>query len=169
MNDPIAVMNNVVSGYGNAAKWRKAPLGDVKLLSNTHVGNAGQDFIREWCQAEGISWKDAPSKQSSWDAEIDGKRYEIKTATEDTNDNFQFNHIRHHRDYDGVLCLGIAPNAILFGIWTKAEIATGKAGNLVTMDKGSSATFKLTKKKADLLPIKQFKQTIQAAGESGNE
>ena len=101
-----------------------------------------------------------PSKQSSWDAEIDGKRYEIKTATEDTNGNFQFNHIRHHRDYDGVLCLGIAPNEILFDIWTKAEIATGKAGNLVTMDKGSSATFKLTKKKSDLLPIKQFKQTI---------
>ena len=118
MNDPIAVMNNVV--------------------------------------------------KSSWDAEIDGKRYEIKTATEDTNDNFQFNHIRHHRDYDGVICLGIAPNEILFGIWTKAEIATGKAGNLVTMDKGSSATFKLTKKKADLLQIKLFTQTIQTIWGSNN-
>lgn len=168
MNDPIAVMNNVVSGYGNAAKWQGSALGDVKLLSNTHVGNVGQDFIRDWCQAEGISWNDAPSKQSSWDAEIDGKKYEIKTATEDTNGNFQFNHIRHHRDYDGVLCLGIAPKEILFGIWTKAEIATGKAGNLVTMDKGSSATFKLTKKKSDLLPIIQFKQTIQALRGSNN-
>ena len=168
MNDPIAVMNNVVSEYGNAAKWQGSALGDVKLLSNTHVGNVGQDFIRDWCQAEGISWKDATSKQSSWDAEIDGKRYEIKTATEDTNGNFQFNHIRHHRDYDGVLCLGIAPNEILFDIWTKAEIATGKAGNLVTMDKGSSATFKLTKKKSDLLPIIQFKQTIQAVRGSNN-
>ena len=168
MNDPIAVMNNVVSGYGNATKWQGSALGDVKLLSNTHVGNVGQDFIRDWCQAEGISWKDAPSKQSSWDAEIDGKRYEIKTATEDTNGNFQFNHIRHHRNYDGVLCLGIAPNEILFDIWTKAEIATGKAGNLVTMDKGSSATFKLTKKKSDLLTIIQFKQTIQAVWGGNN-
>ena len=78
--------------------------------------------------------------------------------------NFQFNHVRYHRDYDALLCVGIAPELcvgiapdnILFDAWSKAEVVTGKAGHLVTMDKGSSATHKLTKRSGQLRPIADF-------------
>ena len=61
---------------------------------------------------------------------IQGISFELKTATEDVHGNFQFNHIRHHRVYDAVLCVGISPDAIYFYAWSKADVATGRAGNL---------------------------------------
>lgn len=87
--------------------------------------------------------------------------FEIKSATEDVSGSFQFNHIRHHRAYDALLCVGISPDDIYLGIWSKADIPPAKAGNLVSMDKGSSATFKLTKRKHGLVPIDRFEQSIR--------
>ena len=101
------------------------------------------------------------AKQSSWDINIGGVKFELKTATEDTGRHFQFNHIRYHRKYDAVLCLGVAPNDLYFGVWSKADIATGKAGNLATMEKGANASYKLTKNPSGLFPIKDFEHTIK--------
>ncbi|MDD9954846.1 MAG: hypothetical protein OXP68_01355 [Anaerolineaceae bacterium] len=70
------------------------------------------------------------------------------------------NHIRHHRQYQAVLCLGIAPDSVLIDAWRKGEASEGKAGRLVTMDRGSSATFKLTKKQSDLRPVFDFSERI---------
>lgn len=160
MPDPIELMKTVIATYANNPKWVNAPLGDIKILSNTHVGDAGQDFIKEWCQAQNLAWETPESSQSPWDIQIESITFEIKTATEDVNGNFQFNHIRHHRDYQALICLGIAPDEILFGVWRKGDVVEGKAGHLVTMDKGSSATFKLTKKPTELLPIIEFSDKI---------
>ncbi|HRN50138.1 MAG TPA: hypothetical protein PLC52_05000 [Anaerolineales bacterium] len=87
-------------------------------------------------------------------------KFELKTATEDVSGSFQFNHIRYHRPYDAVLCLGVTPNNLYFGVWSKAEITTGKAGRLVSMEKGGNASHKLTKKLSSLLPISKFEQII---------
>jgi len=69
--------------------------------------------------------------------------FELKTATEDIGGSFQFNHLRYHREYDAVLCIGIAPSDIYMGSWTKADVATGAAGKLVSMEKGANASYKL--------------------------
>ena len=156
MTDAIGLMQDVIAEYGNDSKWVDAPLGDIKILSNTHIGNVGQDFIRLWCDVEGLNWELPESTQNPWDVRIETVSFEVKTATEDVSGKFQFNHIRHHRDYQVLLVLGIAPNEILFNAWRKGDVVEGKAGRLVTMDKGSSATFKLTKKPAELLPITEF-------------
>ncbi len=162
MHDPIDLMEGIILRYKHAGKWVDAPLSRVKLLSNSHVGKVGQDFVQEWCAELGLEWGGAPSEQHPWDARIGGVTFEVKTATEDVRGAFQFNHIRLHRDYQAVLCLGIAPDAVLFHCWRKGYVAEGRAGNLVTMDQGSSATWKLTKKKQDLLPIDQFLTRINA-------
>ena len=99
--------------------------------------------------------------QSPWDIQICEVKFELKTATEDIGGNFQFNHIRYHREYDAVLCLGVSPNDLYFGLWSKADITTGKAGNLVSMEKGTSASHKLTKKPKDLFPILVFEEKIR--------
>ena len=96
--------------------------------------------------------------QSPWDIEINGVKFELKTATEDVNGSFQFNHLRYHRPYDAVLCLGVTPNELYFGLWSKADVATGKAGSLVSMEKGANASYKLTKKPSDLSVIDDFEQ-----------
>ena len=160
MANSIQVMQRIISRYRNNPKWDGMPLGDIKALSNTHIGDVGQDFIREWCKELGLKWEGAGGRQSPWDARIKDVTFEIKTATEDVHGNFQFNHIRHHREYQALLCLGISPGAVLFDAWRKGEVAEGVAGNLVTMDAGSSATFKLTKKRQDLRPIEQLETRI---------
>jgi len=148
-------------------KWEEGDFVGIKTVSNTKVGNIGQDFIESLCKALSIPCKFPLRKdntrmtQNPWDIEIYGVKFELKTATEDTNGNFQFNHIRYHRSYDAVLCLGVAPNELYFGMWSKADIATGKAGNLVTMEKGANASYKLTKKPSILFPIAEFEQKIK--------
>ncbi|MDE2937712.1 MAG: hypothetical protein OXR67_02155 [Chloroflexota bacterium] len=157
MANSIEVMQEVIASHHNNPKWTNAPLGDIKTLSNSHVGSVGQAFIREWCKHLGIAWEGQEGgPQGPWDAKLMSITFEIKTATEDVSGNFQFNHIRHHRTYQALLCLGVAPDAVLFDAWRKGDVAEGVAGHLVTMDAGSSATFKLTKKRADLRSIDEF-------------
>ena len=100
------------------------------------------------------------SRNSPWDVRIEGVAFELKTATEDVKGSFQFNHIRYHRPYDALLCIGIAPESVSFGAWSKADVATGKAGHLVPMDSGTSATYKLTKRALQLRPIADFEDGL---------
>ena len=147
-------------------KWNKGDFIGIKTVSNTKVGSIGQDFIEGLCNILSIPCifplkKDnARATQSPWDIEIKGVKFELKTATEDTNGSFQFNHLRYHRPYDAVLCLGVTPNELYFGVWSKADVTTGKAGGLATMEKGANASYKLTKKPNHLIPIADFEQKI---------
>ena len=148
-------------------KWKEGDFIGIKTVSNTKVGSVGQDFIEGLCNALSIPCNFPLGNdglrltQSPWDIEINGIKFELKTATEDTNGSFQFNHLRYHRPYDAVLCLGVTPNELYFGLWSKADIVTGKAGNLVTMEKGANASYKLTKKPSHLMPITDFEQKIR--------
>lgn len=148
-------------------KWKEGDFIGIKTVSNTKVGSVGQDFIESLCNTFLIPCSFPLRKdntrvtQSPWDIEIYGIKFELKTATEDTSGSFQFNHIRYHRPYDAVLCLGITPNELYFGLWSKADVTTGKAGKLVTMEKGANASYKLTKKPSGLFPISDFEQKIK--------
>ena len=86
----------------------------------------------------------------------------MKTASEDVKGAFQFNRIRYHRDYEALLCIGIAPTNIFMGVWSKVDVLTKKAGNLVTMEKGANASYKLTKRPDQLLPIGEFEDQVLA-------
>ena len=50
----------------------------------------------------------------------------------------------------------------MFDAWRKGDVAEGRAGRLVTMDRGSSATFKLTKKRSVLREVAEFRVRIEA-------
>lgn len=147
-------------------KWGEGDFIGIKTVSNTKVGAVGQDFIESLCGELSIPCNfplnkdELRSTQSPWDIGINGIKFELKTATEDTNGNFQFNHLRYHRPYDAVLCLGVTPNDLYFGVWSKADIATNKAGPLVSMEKGANASYKLTKKPSTLSLITEFEQVI---------
>lgn len=156
MTNPLELLSVVLSEYADADKWRDAPFEHIKRISNSHVGSVGQDFVKALCDALGFKCEKSASKHGPWDLRIKGVEFEVKTATEDTNGNFQFNHLRYHRKYDAALCVGIGPDSIHFGMWSKAEVSTGKAGNLVTMEKGANASYKLTKRREGLKPISRF-------------
>lgn len=147
-------------------KWATGDYIGIKTISNTKVGSVGQDFIESLCISHSIPCvfplraDQTRATQSSWDIEIRGVKFELKTATEDVSGCFQFNHIRYHREYNAVLCLGVSPNDLYFGVWSKADIATGKAGKLVSMEKGANASYKLTKKPVGLMSITEFETVI---------
>lgn len=161
------IMLNILNKHQDDNKWDGSLYEKIKRISNTKVGTIGQDFIENLCgmfQIECIFPEDLKNhkrlNQSPWDIQIEGIKFELKTATEDTNGNFQFNHIRYHRIYDGLICLGISPNSIFYGIWSKAEVATNDCGNLVSMEKNANASYKLTKQPRNLKPISNFIQDI---------
>jgi len=156
----------VLASHSDSDKWRGAPFEKIKRVSNSLVGKVGQEFVERVCEliefdCEFPLGRDGRrSNVSPWDIKIEGVAFELKTATEDVGGAFQFNHIRYHRPYDAVLCLGISPDSIHYECWTKAEITTGKAGSLVTMEKGANASYKLTKKPSQLRGIETFEDGI---------
>lgn len=162
--DAHDILLGVLGEYTDAEKWVGARFERIKRISNTKVGDIGQDFVERLCGSLGFSCEfptnaqGRRSRNSPWDVRLEGVTFELKTATEDVHGAFQFNHIRYHRTYDGVLCVGIGPNKILFDAWSKADVATGVAGALVSMDAGSSATHKLTKRPQQLRPIANFEE-----------
>ncbi len=168
MRDPHRILLDVLAAHSDHPKWLGAPFEKIKHVSNTKVGAVGQDFVEALCGAIGfdvefpVNPAGERAVQNPWDIKIEGKTFELKTATEDIGGNFQFNHIRYHRRYEAVLCVGIAPDDILFDVWSKAEITTGLAGNLVSMEKGANASYKLTKRKTDLRPIDAFQDDLLA-------
>jgi hypothetical protein len=171
MTDPIELFSTVLEEFNNHDKWTDAPLGKIKTISNTNVGSVGQLFIERLCEELEmpiefpINKQGGRSARSPWDVRIAGIEFELKTATEDVGGNFQFNHIRYHRIYQAVMCLGVSPDNLYFGLWTKGEIATGKAGKMVSMEKSANASYKLTKKPLQLHPIAEFAAQMEAFAE----
>ena len=160
------IFKTMLSSFKNRSKWDSGLFKEIKTISNTKVGEVGQKFLEELCKAHHIPVSpptDAKGKQvkrGAWDILIDGCYLEIKTATEDVSGNFQFNHIRLHREYDGVICLGVSPGNLYFSAWSKADISTSKAGHLVSMEKNANASYKLTKKTTELIEISKFQEKI---------
>jgi hypothetical protein len=161
------IFKNALANHGNSAKWDDAEFAGIKIISNTKVGAVGQDFIELICSDLGFTVEFPLDKagdranQSPWDIRINGVAFELKTATEDTNGSFQFNHVRYHRKYDALLCLGVSPSALFFGVWSKADVTTGVAGSLVSMEKNANASYKLTKKPSSLFPIADFEVKLR--------
>ena len=171
--DYSSLLTEILGRYRNPSEWEGSIFERIKHISNTQVGDVGQDFVSEICRRSRLRFElprteeGQPRRQHPWDMKINGVTFEVKTATEDVKNAFQFNHVRYHRQYDALLCIGISPNSICFDAWLKETVAIGGAGHLVTMDKGSSATWKLTKRATQLRPIAEFDQRIAELTRSG--
>lgn len=168
------IFSRSLSCVNNHSKWDGSSFGKIKAVSNTKVGEVGQNFIEELCNVIGFNIgfpmgsNGVRSKQSPWDISIENINFELKTATEDTSGNFQFNHIRYHRDYQGLICLGVSPENLYFNVWSKADVATSKAGHLVSMEKQGNASYKLTKTIQSLYEISDFEIVIRGFCEKFN-
>ncbi|MBC6403007.1 MAG: hypothetical protein GDA39_02590 [Hyphomonadaceae bacterium] len=124
--DPNDVLRDVLATYADADKWCGQPFERIRRIPNTKVGDVGQDFVEALCREYGLDCtfpeKDDGTRmrQSPWDIRIEEKTFELKTASEDVSGSFQFNHIRYHREYDALLCIGIAPYRIYVGGMVKS-------------------------------------------------
>ncbi len=157
--NPVALLVEIIKEHAPEDIWQGSPVAGYRKLGNTNRGEIGEEFVRRYLKLSKI---DALRglRTSLTDMGILGKKLEIKTASLGTNGTFQFNHIRLDRKYQYLLCLGICPNDIVFGIWSKGDVAEGSAGTLVRMAAAQSVTFKLTKKLAEMRPIQEMPAEI---------
>jgi len=162
MIDPLELLLKIAKEKTHLGKWDNQPLQLIKIMANSTKGDLAESFIVEYSKELGFDVAAKRSRLGDYDVKINGMTFEVKMATEDISGNFQFNHIRYDYHYDWILCLGITPNIILFDIWSKADLATGKAGTLVSMGRGQNSSFKLTKSKKSLHPITEFKSEIES-------
>jgi hypothetical protein len=162
MTDPLTLLIKVAKEKHVDKKWTNQPLYLIKILPNTSKGDLGENFIEAYCKELGFEVEEKKSNKGDYDKKINGKKFEIKFATEDLSGSFQFNHIRMDFKYDWLICLGCSPSEIFFEIYPKADVVMGNAGTMVPMGKGHNADFKLTKKKTSLLPINKFKEKLQS-------
>lgn len=146
-----------IAKFPNNEKWLNGCFAGIKTATNTGVGNIGEDFILEYSKALGFDAKISENR-TSWDIEINGIKYELKTATEDVHGKFQFNHFRTHRAYDAAICLGVSPDELYFGVITKKYL---EKKHLVSMEKGANASFKWTRSPNELHKITSFKSVIE--------
>jgi len=158
--DPLVLLLKIAEEKNIDEKWSNKPLYPVKILANSSKGDLAEAFITELCKLLGFKVEGGTTRLGDYDLEINNKKFEVKMATEDLSGNFQFNHLRYDYTYDWVLCLGISPEEILFEIYSKSDMATGKAGKLVSMGRGQNSSFKLTKPKGTLKPIDGFKERL---------
>jgi len=159
--NPLALLIGIAKEKHIDKKWDNKPLYFVKILANSSKGDLAEEFVVKYCRALGFKVEDKKTRLGDYDKIINGKKFEIKMATEDLGGHFQFNHLRYDYKYDGVICIGCAPDSILFDIYSKSDIATGKAGTLVSMGRSQNSSFKLTKSKTALKQISKFKKTLK--------
>lgn len=152
----VDLLLEVIREHTPKSKWTDSTLEPFRRVANTNRGDIGEDFVVRYLDRHGVSVRRSASRVEAWDLEIEGRRFEVKTASEDTSGAFQFNHIRLDRKYEYLLCLGIRPEEIRFGIWRKGEVSEGAAGTLVRMAEGQSVTHKLTKQAERLRPIEDL-------------
>ena len=158
--NPIDLMVHVINKHSPKSIWTGSRLEGYRRLGNTNRGQIGEEFIREYLTAAGITVGNG-SRVTPTDLLIAGKRFEVKTASLGANGTFQFNHVRLDRTYNYLLCLGICPEKIVYLAWRKGVVSEGGAGTLVRMAEGQSTTHKITKKLADMKPIEDLPSWIR--------
>ena len=157
----VDLLNEVIGDHSPPSKWTGAPLESFRSVANTNRGQIGEAFLHRYLNRNGIKTGNG-ARVTPTDLTIEGIRFEVKTASEDIGGSFQFNHVRLDRDYEYLLCLGIAPASIWFNAWRKGYVAEGTAGKLVRMAEGQSVTFKLTKRKDAMRPIEELPAWVRA-------
>ena len=158
----VDLLVEIIQEHSPEDIWRDSPLIGYRMLGNTNRGEIGEEFVKRFLGAHGMD-VERGSRTSQTDLRIEHLRFEVKTASLGASGTFQFNHVRLDRGYDFLLCIGICPHEVVFGMWRKGAVAEGRAGRLVRMAEGQAVTYKLTKKLEDMEKITELPGNVTEA------
>ena len=144
--------------------WEGMPFEKIKLMSTTEKGDIAEDFLAQLLQIHGyVDVEVKKGRRGHYDVVLNNSVFfEVKAATQDTNGNFQFNGIRYDRDYTHLFCLGITPDKLYYLIVNKIDLMKKKY-RMVSMAKGSNATFKLSRRIAQMGEFENFEAGVETA------
>lgn len=167
MSEALAILEEVAFEHVRAKNvWTDSRFGFIKGLSSTAIGSIGESYVHRLCGETGL-WcafpegRDGKRGREAWDIRIEGRTFEIKTATQDVRGRFQFNNIRVDRQYDALLVIAIAPDDVRLQAWTSDHVYRGRDAPLVPMSRDAIESRKLTKGWAGLLPIDRFGEVVR--------
>ena len=147
--------------------WLGKKFEAMKLSATTEKGNLAENFLAELMRSLGYSDVEVkPGRRGDYDVRVgigtNEARLEVKLATQDTTNNFQFNGIRYDTDYTHLFCLGVTRSTIRYMIIPKEWLTTKKKEyHLVAMARSTNATFKLTRSFSDMLGFDKFESDVR--------
>ncbi len=156
----VDLFAELVKTRTKADKWTGSVLEKYQHLGSSTRAAIGEEFVRRYLQQFGISAKPVVSRGAEMDFLVGSIRIKVKTASEDTTGNFQFNHVRSDRNYGYLLCLGVQPSGLMFNLWSKGDVDSSKG--MVGMAAGQHVTLKLTKGQDELHSIEELPEAIRA-------
>ena len=142
--------------------WMEKRFACLKFASSTEKGDIGEDFLADLLRAIGYSEVEVvENRRGPYDVGVRNAdndiKFEVKVATQDIHNSFQFNGIRYDTQYTHLFCLGISRIAIKYLLVPKTHLLDNRYGHvLVSMQKGANATFKLTKRENQLTGFDEF-------------
>lgn len=108
------------------SQWDEGPFVGIRELQPDNRGEVGERFLCKLFEELGyrveLSQVTDPTKKH-WDLRIDGAtKLEVKTATLGSTRTFQHENLEKDRDFDGVVLLDVAPDAIYLTFAAKGSI-----------------------------------------------
>lgn len=161
--------------YADDGNWVGREFKGIRRFPSMKIGNAEQDFVERPCASSGsrcafpVKADGLRKRRSPQNLRVEGARCEPRTESEDANGAFQFNHLRDSGEYDALLRFDIYPANICTAAWSKAEVATGMAGNTVSIEKDGSVSRMQTKKPSQMFRIADFEKTVRDLGKKLND
>jgi len=74
-------MLEVIHEHTPASKWSGATLEPLRQVANTNHGDIGEEFIFRYLTHSDVAVGKGASRVEEWDLEIDGLKFEVKTAS----------------------------------------------------------------------------------------
>ena len=100
----VQLFLEVIREHTPQSKWIGSTLEPFRQVANTNRGDIGEDFLFRYLKQSGIRVARNDSRVAVWDLEIEGRKFELKTASEDMSGAFQFDHVRLDRNYEYISC-----------------------------------------------------------------
>lgn len=119
----VKIYNTLKHKYMNERKfaWENSPFAElIPTFGIKDTGIIGEAMIFALMELYGISVKTALVNNDDYDLMINGKRIEIKFATQSKVGVFTANQIRD-QNYDYMLIIGLSPNNITYWLFDKAK------------------------------------------------
>ena len=146
-------------------KWMEKRFASLKFASASEKGDVGEDFLG--AMLKGMGYRDVevvPTRRGEYDVRVSNGgeeiKFEVKTATRDVHESFQFNGIRYDTRYTHLFLFGISPEALCYEIVPKGKL--NSAGyTMVPMQKGANSTFKVTRREKDLRNFDDFSAEVR--------
>ena len=120
----IAEQDSIVS------KWEDSAYGEIQKITNPKKGVLGERLVAEWLDEIGYLSEDHGYDRAAGGGNFDTlvliddnlEKVEVKLATQDTNDKYQFNWIAVEHDIALIVFVAIDPDSIHLAVKTRDEI-----------------------------------------------